>query len=158
MAQESHKEEGRKENEEALSALLRPYRAFITYAALRSEVPFRDYVELPLGATEYQIAPRASLDSHTEAEAAVAAADAGPCVILIPGRAFDAHGTRHGRGGGWYDRFLAEVPEEWLRVGFCFDTQFSKTPLSREAWDQPVDAIAVISAQGVALHDTKARA
>src|SRR3989338_4417869 len=37
--------------------------------------------------------------------------------ILIPGTRFDSAGTRHGRGNGWFDRFLAEVPESWMRIG-----------------------------------------
>ena len=155
MAQEPHKEEGREENEEALAALLRPYSAFITYAALRSEVPFRDYVELPLGATEYQIAPRASLDPRTEVEAAIAAVDTASCAVLIPVREFDTHGTRHGRGGGWYDRFLAAAPKEWLRIGFCFEHQFSAAPLVREAWDEQMDAVVVIENGSVRLFKTK---
>lgn len=62
----------------------------------------------------------------------------------MPGRAFDASGTRHGQGGGWYDRFLAEVPKEWLRIGFCYERQFSEEPLKREAWDQAMDAVVVV--------------
>ena len=38
-------------------------------------------------------------------------------MIFVPGQKFDAYGTRHGRGGGWYDRFLSKVPSSWIRVG-----------------------------------------
>ncbi len=72
-----------------------------------------------------------------------------PVVILIPGRLFDITGTRHGRGGGWYDRFLAAVPREWFRVGFCYESQFSAAPLLREAWDQPMDAVCVVGEDGL---------
>jgi len=37
-------------------------------------------------------------------------------VVLVPGQRFDSLGNRHGRGGGWYDRFLAAVPADWIRV------------------------------------------
>ncbi len=158
MAQEPHKEEGFEETEEALAALLRPFRAFITYFPLRSEVPFREYVRLPEDALEYLIEPRASLDPDVEALRAKNVAGQMKTAVLIPGRRFDATGTRHGQGGGWYDRFLKAVPQEWLRIGFCFDAQFSEMPLRRESWDQAVDTVVVIGAQGTTLHDTRARA
>lgn len=62
-----------------------------------------------------------------------------PVYLFIPGTAFDAFGTRHGRGGGWYDRFLALAPRSWLRIGIAKRAQISNTPLEREAWDEPMD-------------------
>lgn len=63
--------------------------------------------------------------------------------ILIPGTRFDIRGTRHGKGGGWYDRFLAKVPTEWLRIGVANKSQMSETELLRQEWDQLVDWIIV---------------
>ncbi|HRH24699.1 MAG TPA: 5-formyltetrahydrofolate cyclo-ligase, partial [Candidatus Paceibacterota bacterium] len=54
-------------------------------------------------------------------------------------------------GGGWYDRFLTKVPRSWLRVGFCYEHQFSSTPLLRQSWDQEMDAVIVVSAAGARL-------
>jgi 5-formyltetrahydrofolate cyclo-ligase len=68
--------------------------------------------------------------------------------ILIPGRAFDSSGTRHGRGGGWYDRFLSAVPREWLRIGVCREKDFSETRLDRQAHDEPVDLIVIAASSG----------
>lgn len=47
-------------------------------------------------------------------------------VILVPGVAFDATGARLGRGGGFYDRFLAVAKAAHPGVvfaGICFDEQ-----------------------------------
>ena len=63
--------------------------------------------------------------------------------ILIPGTSFDLYGTRHGRGGGWYDRFLSKVPAEWLRIGVADKSQISKTRLEKKDWDQSVNWILV---------------
>lgn len=43
-------------------------------------------------------------------------------LIIVPGRAFDMHGHRIGRGLGYYDRFLAKAHNA-LKVGVAFESQ-----------------------------------
>lgn len=64
--------------------------------------------------------------------------------VLVPGKQFDVAGTRHGRGGGWYDRFLSHIPKAWVRIGIASKKQFSKTALKREAWDEPVHWVCIV--------------
>lgn len=82
-----------------------------------------------------------------------------PTLILLPGRAFDEAGTRHGQGGGWYDRFLSRVPVEWVRLGVCFSNQLSPIPLEAKPWDEPVDALYVYARRSAetTLYLTRAR-
>jgi 5-formyltetrahydrofolate cyclo-ligase len=129
---------------EPLTSLLSRYRTFITYRPLRTEVVLSDFMIFPEDARTFEIPARASIDPEALAREAIAFAGATETVLLIPGRRFDAAGTRHGQGGGWYDRFLAHVPRTWLRVGFCFDDQLSPTPLIRESWDQAMDYVGVV--------------
>ncbi|MBP6860291.1 MAG: hypothetical protein KBC38_01870 [Candidatus Pacebacteria bacterium] len=136
------------EKEITLTEALASASAFVTYVPLRTEVPFRDIVTLPANAITYEIAPRASLDPFQEAEKAIAAVTDRKTAILIPGRRLDATGTRHGQGGGWYDRFLSKVPKEWTRIGFCYERQFSVDPIPRESWDQQMDLVIVLSRDG----------
>lgn len=57
-------------------------------------------------------------------------------LVLVPGLAFDAEGYRLGRGRGFYDRFLADLPAE--TVGVCFECQLvDRVP--RQAWDARVE-------------------
>lgn len=43
-------------------------------------------------------------------------------VTVVPGVAFDSDNNRLGRGKGYYDRFLAKVPDTY-KIGLCFDFQ-----------------------------------
>jgi len=76
--------------------------------------------------------------------------------IFIPGRAFDKSGTRHGRGGGWYDRFLSALPKEWIRIGVASSREIHEDGLERQPWDEPVDFILVKDGTWSVVH-TNAR-
>ena len=60
-----------------------------------------------------------------------------PDVVLIPGVAYTVEGSRLGRGGGFYDRFLRSLPKSTLRIGVCFSTQIMPV-LPIERHDEPV--------------------
>jgi 5,10-methenyltetrahydrofolate synthetase len=78
-------------------------------------------------------------------------------MIFVPGQKFDAYGTRHGRGGGWYDRFLSKVPTLWIRVGIANQGQFADTPLVRKSWDEPMDWMLYWDDQTFRASETRAR-
>ena len=60
-------------------------------------------------------------------------------LIIVPGVAFDVEGGRLGMGGGYYDRFLAQVSAPI--VGLAFEMQLvDRLPMSMH--DQRVDVIA----------------
>ncbi len=132
-----------------LSSLLSSVEHVISYQPLRTEVSISLFI--PENTQVHLIPARASLDPHEIAGAMKDAVGESSCAILIPGRQFDASGTRHGQGGGWYDRFLAEMPKEWLRIGFCFDDQFSEVPLVRQSWDQAMDYVVVVDRKDTSL-------
>ncbi len=64
-------------------------------------------------------------------------------VVVVPGLAFDVGGFRLGRGGGFYDRLLAQLSElpadrRAQTIGVCLDEQvINRVP--REAHDLRVD-------------------
>jgi 5,10-methenyltetrahydrofolate synthetase len=83
---------------------------------------------------------------HPRAGAPRASAlDAGLDVLLLPGAAFDAAGRRLGRGGGYYDSFVASLAAARdapppLLVGLAFAQQLVPT-VPTEAHDVGVDVL-----------------
>lgn len=146
-----------REKEVAESGPFARFSVCIAYEPLRTEAP------LPLDILRTKrsltIPPRPSLDPASEALRAMRFAKDEPVLVLLPGRLFDEAGTRHGQGGGWYDRFLSRVPAEWVRLGVCFTDQLSPTPLEAKPWDEPVDALYVYERKSSnrALYVTGAR-
>ncbi|MBM4203929.1 MAG: 5-formyltetrahydrofolate cyclo-ligase [Gammaproteobacteria bacterium] len=64
-------------------------------------------------------------------------------LLLAPLVAFDAHGTRLGMGGGYYDRTLGPLHRA-LRpklIGLAHEVQRSEAPLPRSANDVPLHAV-----------------
>ncbi len=60
-------------------------------------------------------------------------------VVLVPAVAFDRRGARVGYGGGYYDRFLPEVPQA-ARIGAAFSCQIV-AEIPADPHDVPVDRI-----------------
>ncbi len=61
-------------------------------------------------------------------------------IILVPGLAFNRQGYRLGRGGGYYDTFLAEHHKNMISVGICLQEQIvEEIPFERH--DMPVDIL-----------------
>ena len=61
-------------------------------------------------------------------------------VIVVPGLAFDRSGNRLGYGGGSYDRYLARLPPDTIRIGIGFDVQVVERLPADEA-DERVDIV-----------------
>ena len=131
------------QDSEQLLDILRRYSSGISYVPVHEEPnPLKLFPELATKIV-HTIQPVPSLIPADEANRALKLVQ-GSAFILIPGRTFDARGTRHGKGAGWYDRFLSTVPADWLRVGFCYNEQFSKEPLTRQEWDEPMDYVCAV--------------
>ena len=60
-------------------------------------------------------------------------------VAVVPGMAFDAQGHRLGRGRGYYDRLLAQMPSVY-KIGLCFGFQLLDNVPS-EATDIVMDEV-----------------
>lgn len=61
-------------------------------------------------------------------------------LVVVPGLAFDTEGHRLGRGGGYYDRFLAASGFVGRKMGLCFDAQIVDA-VPTVGHDVPMDAV-----------------
>lgn len=61
-------------------------------------------------------------------------------LVIVPGLAFDSSGNRLGRGGGFYDRFLARLRPGTTRIGLAFDLQIVDG-IPRDDRDMAVDFV-----------------
>jgi 5,10-methenyltetrahydrofolate synthetase len=62
--------------------------------------------------------------------------------LLVPGLAFDRLCNRLGRGGGYYDRALAEIASinpNIIKIGVALDLQVSTEPIPAEVFDVQMD-------------------
>ncbi len=59
-------------------------------------------------------------------------------LVVVPGLAFDRRGQRIGWGGGYYDRFLAQV--QAVKVGLCYNALVLDC-IPGEPHDVPVDLV-----------------
>jgi len=62
-------------------------------------------------------------------------------LIVVPGLAFDRHGGRVGRGGGFYDRFLTQPIFQGFRCAICFHEQLLAEDIPHEPHDVPMNLI-----------------
>lgn len=60
-------------------------------------------------------------------------------IILLPGSVFDKRGGRFGYGGGFYDRFVSQIPQA-CRIGLAFDLQII-TKAQLQAHDELLDYV-----------------
>jgi len=59
-------------------------------------------------------------------------------LVLVPGEVFDLHGARIGKGGGFYDRWLASHPG-MDAVGVCWDQQVHPGNLPQSGTDHRIE-------------------
>lgn len=132
-----------------LEAIIRSADHAITFAPRTDEPDFSSCPALlALPARRILLPADKDADPYAWADACMKVVGKSRAVILVPGTAFDHAGTRHGRGGGWYDRFLSKVPRAWTRIGIAHETQVHAGPLERQAHDEPVDWLAVARTDG----------
>jgi 5-formyltetrahydrofolate cyclo-ligase len=66
-----------------------------------------------------------------------------PALIIVPGLAFTSQGKRLGHGGGFYDRFLADLDNanrSYTTIGLCITDQVIDD-LPTNDWDRNMDGI-----------------
>lgn len=61
-------------------------------------------------------------------------------LVLVPGLGFDQDGYRIGYGGGFYDRFFANLTSKPVKLGYCYDFQLVRD-IPHDEFDIAVDKV-----------------
>jgi len=127
-----------------LKNILGEYTASVNYEPILTEV---NYSTAPLSKSIYGQTIVLPCDKESDpiiwaATCADVFKDKVTCV-LVPGEHFDVYGVRHGRGYGWYDRFLSHIPAVWLRIGITDIEHMSSHHLEKQSWDESMDWVLV---------------
>lgn len=131
-------------DEASFAKKLSGYSRFIGYSPMADEPDYGDFLKkFAIGVPQEIIPADPSLDPFDVAKKMSSAYTEVRVAVFVPGQRFDSFGTRHGRGHGWYDRFLSGIPREWFRVGVLNADQFSNALLERKSWDEPMDALLI---------------
>ena len=67
------------------------------------------------------------------------------CLVIVPGLAFSPRGERLGRGGGHYDRLLAQLPPHAITVGLAYSFQLLDA-VPQSGWDRRLNFVVTESA------------
>jgi 5-formyltetrahydrofolate cyclo-ligase len=138
-----------------LRGVMRPLRRSLPDREPRAEALWRHVIELPAMFAAETVLAFTSLPGEPDTGTlmvwcastgrlvAVPEGDVDPTwpdVVVVPGLAYTAAGDRLGQGGGWYDRFLAEVRPDCISIGVCFVEQIVES-LPVESHDIVVDHV-----------------
>lgn len=116
----------------ASSAVWKSARHVILYEAMADELSLQTLIELALeqGKRIQMPEPSAEAKPLTDIQ--------GVDLIVVPGRAFTVQGDRMGRGKGYYDRLLVNLP--CLKIGVAFQCQ-QVEELTTDSWDIAMDEV-----------------
>jgi len=118
--------------------------AFITYTPLKDEIdPFTAPLSFHSVSKYITISQDPMTNPDAVAQHIMNRFDHDKVCILIPGQLFDIFGSRKGRGGGWYDRFLSKINSEWIRIGITERAHFRVKKIDCNPWDERMDAVYV---------------
>ncbi|HOK56029.1 MAG TPA: 5-formyltetrahydrofolate cyclo-ligase [bacterium] len=62
-------------------------------------------------------------------------------IVIVPGVVFDIYKNRIGMGGGFYDRFLKNIPSETKKISLAFEFQIFDEKLPVDENDIKIDII-----------------
>lgn len=134
------------ENRE-LGAAIAKKGPIAVYLASKDEIDLTDFITAALSfdctlvaprwnGSEYELVKVENLETLEKGPHGIFEPPAGPVVHpnevrawLVPGLAFSRQGGRIGYGGGWYDRFLCQVPDRVPKIGVAYAFQlFDELP------------------------------